>query len=138
MESGSSRVSAVILAAGMSKRMQEPKQLLPLGKSTLLEHVMETVRSSRIGECIVVLGYAADAITERIPLNDVKVVINEAYAEGMSSSIRIGLRNVSPQAEASLVVLADQPFVKTATLDRLIDAYEESKPQVVVPIYKGF
>src|SRR5581483_12165346 len=98
------RVSAIVLAAGMSKRMGQVKQLLSLGEATLLSHVLETVRSSAVNECVVVLGFAAEAIRQQVALNDVKVVVNEAYAEGMSSSLRAGLANVDAESDAALVV----------------------------------
>jgi len=132
------RVSAIVLAAGMSKRMGRVKQLLPLGEASLLSHVLETVRSSAVDECILVLGFAAEAIRDNVALNDAKVVVNEAYAEGMSTSLRAGLANVDPEADAALVVLADQPFVKAETLNRLIAEYKSCRPQVAVPVHNGF
>src|SRR2546426_724197 len=137
-ETGRTRVSAIILAAGMSKRMGEVKQLLSLGEATLLGRVLEAVQSSQVDECVVILGFAAEAIREKVSLNNAKVVVNEAYSEGMSTSLRAGLANVNPQAEAALVVLADQPFVKAATIDRLIEEYKKSRPQVAIPVHKGF
>lgn len=132
------RVSAIILAGGMSRRMGQAKQLLSLGGATLLGRVLQTVQSSQVDECIVVLGFAADAIREKIAFNDAKVIVNEAYSEGMSTSLRAGLTNVDSRAGAALVVLADQPFVKVATIDRLIDEYRKSNPQVAIPVHKGF
>ncbi|MBZ5570850.1 MAG: NTP transferase domain-containing protein [Acidobacteriia bacterium] len=137
-QSERSRVSAVILAAGMSKRMGQVKQLLSLGEATLLSRVLETARNSQVDECIVVLGFEAEAIRGKVSLDNARVVINAAYAEGMSSSLRAGLANVNPQSEAALVMLADQPLVRPSTIDRLIDEYKKSKPQVAIPMYRGF
>jgi molybdenum cofactor cytidylyltransferase len=132
------RVSAVILAAGMSTRMGALKQLLPLNGRTLLENVLESVRKSRVDEVVLVLGFEADTIREKIPLDRVKVVVNDAYREGMGTSVRAGIEQVSPDADAALVMLADQPFVKPESLDRLIHIYAEQKPQIVIPVYQGF
>src|ERR1700687_5161434 len=132
------RVSSIVLAAGASKRMGEVKQLLSLGDVTLLGRVLKAVWSSRIDECIVVLGFAAETIEKQLKLRDTRVVVNHAYSEGMSSSLRVGLANVHPQAEAALVVLADQPFVKVATIDQLIEEYKTTRPQVAIPVYRGF
>jgi molybdenum cofactor cytidylyltransferase len=118
--------------------MGQAKQLLSLGGTTLLGRVLQTVQSSQVDECIVVLGFAADAIQEKIAFNNAKVIVNEAYSEGMSTSLRAGLENVDSRAGAALVVLADQPFVKVATIDQLIDEYRKSKPQVTIPVHKGF
>jgi molybdenum cofactor cytidylyltransferase len=100
-DNGRSQVSAVILAAGMSKRMGQVKQLLPLGETTLLGHVLAAVQRSQADECILILGSAAEAIKEKVALNNVKVVVNEAYSEGMSTSLRAGLANVTPKADAA-------------------------------------
>lgn len=118
--------------------MGQVKQLLSLGEATLLSRVLETARNSQVDECIVVLGFEAEAIRGKVSLDNAKVVVNAAYAEGMSSSLRAGLANVNPQSEAALVMLADQPLVKPSTIDRLIDEYKKSKPQVAIPMYRGF
>ena len=74
----------------------------------------------------------------QIALEGVKVVVNEQYREGMGSSLRTGLAALAPDIKAALIVLADQPFVRPATLDRLIDRYVESGAQIVIPTYRGF
>jgi len=134
----SARIGAVILAAGMSSRMGETKQLIRLGENTLLEQVMEIVRSSRVDEIVLVLGHQAETIKKRVGITNLKVVINESYQQGMGTSLRTGLAALSSGTNAALIVLADQPFVRAETLDRLIDQYEQSGAQIAIPIYKGF
>jgi molybdenum cofactor cytidylyltransferase len=132
-------VSAIILAAGSSSRMGSQKQLLRLGPKTLLEHTLESVRASQVREIVVVLGSAAEAIRPHIPADaNVRVVVNDGFKAGMGSSLQRGLAELSPQAGATLVVLADQPLVKPATLNRLIAEYLEHKPQILIPLYRGF
>jgi molybdenum cofactor cytidylyltransferase len=114
------------------------KQLLPLGGRTLLENVLKNLRESQVDEIVLVLGFSADAIREKIPLDGVKVIVNEEYVEGMGTSLRTGIAQVSPEADAALVVLADQPFVQPGTIDQLIRVYREQKPQIVIPMYRGF
>lgn len=114
------------------------KQLLPLAGRTLLENVLKNLRESQVDEIVLVLGFSADTIRRQIPLEGVKVVINEAYGEGMGTSVRTGIAQVSPEANAALVVLADQPFVQPGTIDQLIRVYREQKPQIVIPVYQGF
>jgi molybdenum cofactor cytidylyltransferase len=133
-----SRIGAVILAAGMSSRMGEAKQLLRLGENTLLGQVVENVRGSSVDEIVLVLGHAAETIKERVAIQSLKVVINEAYRQGMGTSLRAGLSALAADVDAALIVLADQPFVRAATLDLLIDQYQQSNAQIVIPIYKGF
>jgi molybdenum cofactor cytidylyltransferase len=133
-----SRIGAVILAAGMSSRMGEAKQLLRLGENTLLGQVVENVRGSRVDEIVLVLGHAAETIKETVAIQSLKVVINEAYRQGMGTSLRAGLSALPASVDAALIVLADQPFVRAATLDLLMDRYRQSNAQIVIPIYKGF
>jgi molybdenum cofactor cytidylyltransferase len=129
-------VSAVILAAGMSSRMGTTKQLLPFGNSTLLETVIDKMRRSGANEVIVVLGASADEIRRTIHLDGVRVVINEEFRDGMGASLRRGIAEVN--TDAALVVLADQPFVEIDTINRLIAEYRTHKPQIAIPLYRGF
>ena len=132
------RFGAVILAAGMSSRMGEAKQLLRLGNTTLLGQVLENVRSSGVKDIVLVLGHEAEKIKERIPTENLSVVINESYRQGMGTSLRAGLAALPPGVDAALIVLADQPFIRPKTLDLLMDQYRRSSAQIVIPTYKGF
>ncbi|HXY50646.1 MAG TPA: NTP transferase domain-containing protein [Terriglobales bacterium] len=133
-----SGTSAVILAAGISTRMGEVKQLLQVDGRPLLQHVLDHVRASEISEIILVLGHAADAIRRELDLEPIKLVVNEDYRGGMGCSLKAGLSAVDPQAKAAIVVLADQPFVRPFTLDRLIREHARSGAQIVIPTYHGF
>ena len=135
---GVSGVSAVLLAAGRSSRMGSLKQLLPLGGRPLLENVIHNLRQSQVDEIVLVLGFSADTIRRQVPLDGVRVVVNDAFSDGMGTSLRSGIAEVSPEANAALVVLADQPFVRPPTIDRLIRVYREQHPQIVIPVYQGF
>ena len=136
------RIGAVVLAAGMSSRMGEPKQLLRLGERTVLGQTLDNLRGSHIEQIVLVLGFAAEAIVRHTAIDGVidgvKVVFNEQFREGMGSSLRTGLAALNPEINAALVVLADQPFVRPATLDQLMDSYVESGAQIAIPTYRGF
>lgn len=129
----SAEVSAVVLAAGMGTRMGSVKQLLPLRGKPLLEHVLDTLRVSEVREIVLVLGFAADEIQHRIPLPSEKIVINDAYREGMASSLRAGISAIAANSAAALIVLADQPFVRASTINQIIAAPRT----IVVPTYNG-
>ncbi len=133
-----SGVAAIVLAAGTSSRMGSPKQLLRIGTQTLLERTLEILRRSKVDEILVVLGHEAAAIQAQVDLAGVKIVLNAAYREGMGTSLREGVSNVAPNSRAAMIVLADQPFLQAATIDRLIDEYDAKKPQIVLPLYRGF
>ncbi len=131
-------ISAIILAAGSSTRFGGCKQLMRLEDKTLLERVLENVSRSTVEQVILVLGAQAETIRKEVPTGGATVVINEAYAEGLSSSLQAGLRVLPSTAEAALIVLADQPFVSPRTLDTVIAEYREHHPAAVIPTYNGF
>src|SRR6516165_5946687 len=133
-----SRVAAVILAAGMASRMGGAKQLLRLGEHTVLEHVLENVRRSGVGDIVLVLGHAAETIRKSIDAKNLNIVVNDAYREGMGSSLRTGVSALPAEIDGAFIVLADQPFVQPSTLRLLMDRYRESNAQIVIPMYKGF
>jgi molybdenum cofactor cytidylyltransferase len=138
-----SGVSAVVLAAGMSRRMGTPKQLLRIDGETILERTLKNVRASAAGEIVLVLGHAADSVEKEISTDREKIVHNQDYQQGMGTSLRAGLAAVDARASAALIVLADQPFVRPETFNQLIECHQESKlqksgPQIIIPMYKGF
>lgn len=133
-------VSAVVLAAGQSKRMGEKKELLPICDQPMILQVMEKLlRSKRIDEIIVVLGHRADAVglaLSGISDERVEFVGNARYPEGMGTSLAQGARACSWGTETILVVLADAPFFRVEDVERLIDA-AEAGAGIVVPVYAG-
>ena len=130
-------ISAILLAAGESKRMGRPKLLLKWGQWTMVEKSVDTLLASKIDELIVVIGYKARTILRRLGARRLKAVINRQYRMGMSTSIRRGLEQVSSKSEAILIALADQPFVETDLIDHLIDVYRRNPHKIVLPSYKG-
>jgi len=131
-------VSVIVLAAGASRRMGRPKQLLRLGDRTLLDLALNNVRKSSAEEVVLVLGFAAAEIQQGVSTQGLKIVVNPAYQEGMGSSLRVGIGALAPDARAALIILADQPCLRPATLDRLIGHHRSTRAQIVIPTYKGF
>jgi molybdenum cofactor cytidylyltransferase len=131
------RISAIILAAGGSSRMGRPKQLLPLGASTVLAKTIETVRSAAVDELVLVLGAHAEAIRQQLPPEGLKVVMNPAYQQGMATSLCAGLAAVDEQSDAALIVLGDQPFIRPQTLNQIIAEYRRTRAQIIIPTCQG-
>ncbi len=130
-------ISAIILAAGQSKRMGRTKQLLRFEDKTLVGHVVDNVLASRVAETIVVIGHEASAVQAVLKNSPVKLVLNENYREGMSTSIRAAMEQVSPAAQGVLIVLGDQPGVTGEVIDHVISSFNEGKGSIIVPVYKG-
>ena len=131
--------SAVVLAAGESKRMGQTKQLLDWEGRTILQQVLENLSRSRVDEVILVLGHEADRIMEKVDTRKVKVVINRNYKEGMITSIQQGLINLNDKVEAFFIVLADQPGVGPEVYDRLISEFRRVSPpkSIVLATFRG-
>jgi molybdenum cofactor cytidylyltransferase len=113
-------VAGLVLAAGGSRRLGRPKQLLPFGGATLLDHTVATARECRFDQLIVALGGAAGDVREAVDLSGAEVVVNEDFGEGCSSSIAAAIGAVDERAEALVLLLGDQPGVTPATVRALI------------------
>ncbi|GAB4541747.1 MAG: hypothetical protein Kow0063_32920 [Anaerolineae bacterium] len=117
-------ISAIVLAAGLSTRMKEPKQLLPYREHTVVEQVVSVLLASRIDEVLVVTGHERDAVEGVLAKWPVKLVFNPDYAEGeMLSSVQVGLRAASAASQAALLAVGDMPAIEEEVVTRLIQAY---------------
>lgn len=130
-------VSAILLAAGESKRMGGAKLLLPFGSSTILEQTVDNLLNSRVDDVIVVLGHSAAEMTRLIANRPVTITINQNYREGMSTSVVAGLNIVSDNAQGIMLVLADQPLVDSQTINLLLDTFATHDKGIIIPVYQG-
>jgi molybdenum cofactor cytidylyltransferase len=114
------RVTGLVLAAGGSRRLGQPKQLLPYGGTTLLDHALETARACAFDQLLCVLGGGAEAIRETVDLRGFDVVENREFGSGCSSSIAAALGAIDPRSEVLVLLLGDQPGVTPATVAALL------------------
>ena len=130
-------ISAIILAAGQSKRMGQPKMLLPWENTTVLGKVIETIQQTGIEDILVVTGGARDEV-EKIAANyKLRTTHNENFArDEMLASIQLGLQEQETQSEAALICLGDQPQVEERSVRKVCDAFRENKSSIVVPSYQ--
>ena len=134
------RFGAVVLAAGGSTRMGEPKQLLRLGGRTLLRRTVDTLLASPTWPVVVVLGAQMASIRPEVARLPVLIVENREWAEGLASSIRTGvsvLEAFSLSLEAALLVLCDQPNLSPDAITRLVDIHVRSGKSIVAAHYAG-
>ena len=130
-------ISAIILAAGASKRMGQPKMLLPWGTLTVIEHVITTFLNAGVEEVLVVTGGAREQVEKVTAQYSIRRIYNKDYTKGeMLSSLQLGLMAMSTQAQAALVGLGDQPQIQERSVRLVCDAYRESKPRLVVPSFQ--
>jgi molybdenum cofactor cytidylyltransferase len=132
-----SPVAAVILAAGGSTRMAQPKQLMLLGEQPMVRRVTEAVCDAGLSQVVVVVGAHAEKVRQALIGLPADVVVNEAWAEGMSTSLRVGLQALRPEIQAAFVVLADQPALTPGLLRQLADHYRTTAAPIVAPFFQG-
>jgi molybdenum cofactor cytidylyltransferase len=113
-------VTGLVLAAGGSRRLGRPKQLLPVGDGTLLDATLATVRRCGLDQVVVAVGGGADEVLEAVDLGGCDVVRNDVYDAGCSSSISAALPVVDPAAEGIVLFLGDQPLVDPSTVAALV------------------
>src|ERR1700730_14334729 len=114
-------VTGVVLAAGGSRRLGTPKQLLPYRDTTLLGATLDVARGAGFDQLIVTLGGAAQAVRDAVPLDGVDVVAVEDFGIGCSASLRAALERVDPRAAGIVLMLGDQDGVEARTLKRMIE-----------------
>ncbi len=134
-------VAAIVLAAGASRRLGQPKQLLRLGGETLLERALRLALEAGAEPVLVVLGAHFADICASVSFNKAVPVFNERWAQGISTSIHAGLRALdacAPQASAVLVMSCDQPRLAAVHLHALIGDFEaHAGPAIVASSYAG-
>jgi len=113
-------VAGLVLAAGGSRRLGRPKQLLPFGGATLLDHTLDLARSCRFDQLLCAVGGSAEEVRAGVDLSGVEVVENPAYGGGCSSSIAAALAHLDPRADALVLLLGDQPGVGAASVAALL------------------
>ena len=131
-------ISGLILGAGSSQRLGQPKQLLPFGGTTLLGWVVvQAKRAAALDELIVVLGRAADEIRQRVDFGSAKVVENPVFGEGCASSYRVGIGALDPKSEAIMIILGDQPGIKPDVIERVAEEWRQGESQIALCSYRG-
>ena len=113
-------VTGLVLAAGGSSRLGQPKQLLPYGGGTLLDHTLSTARDCGFDQLIVALGGSSEEVRRRVDLSGVETVDNRDFGEGCSSSIAAALGAVDERAQVLVLMLGDQPGVTAETVESLL------------------
>jgi molybdenum cofactor cytidylyltransferase len=128
-------LAAIVLAAGESRRMGQPKQLLPFGEHTILERVVDMLLTAGVGEVVVVLGHLADRVRAVLGDRPVTAVVNESYRQGMLSSVKCGVRAIDAGYDAVLFALGDQPHIESAVVSHVIRAYRAGNAGIDIPRY---
>ncbi len=130
-------ISALILAAGQSRRMGRPKMPLPWGANTVLGQVIQTFRLALVEDILVVTGGDRDKVEEIAEVWRARTVFNPDHAsQDMLSSLQVGLKAMGPAIQAVLVALGDQPQIQESTVLLILQRYAETAGALIVPSYQ--
>ena len=132
-------ISAIVLAAGQSRRLKGENKLVKKFKTKpLINHVLNSLYKSKINKNIIVLGYQKEKIKKVIKKNKKNLfVTNKNFKKGISTSIKTGLRKISKKDEGFLIVQSDMPFIKSSDINKIYNSIKKSKSLVHVLKYKN-
>ncbi|MDW5288075.1 nucleotidyltransferase family protein [Formosa sp. PL04] len=133
-------IAILIMAAGASSRMGEPKQLLKWGENTLIEHTIKTVLQLKQEKVILVLGANYHDIFSVVNHYPVTVLNNKDWKSGLGSSIARGVQHIlktSKKTDAVFIVLADQPFIDVSYLSEMITIFQSNQNTIIATAYKN-
>ena len=131
------RVSAIVLAAGASRRMGRCKQLLPLGDSPVIVHGVKAALAAGVAEVIVVVGANGDAVAAAIGHLPVRIVHNRDREGDMADSVRIGLAALDCASSGVMICLADQPLLDPETPRQLVRLHDRYPDEILIPFFSG-
>jgi molybdenum cofactor cytidylyltransferase len=131
------RIGIVILAAGGSHRMGQPKQLLPFRERTLLRHAVETAVASMCRPIVVVIGAHAELVSLELQSLPVLIAYNPEWATGIGSSLRLAIQTLGAidAIEGVVITLSDQPLVTADAVNRIVEAHYQTGKDIVASEY---
>jgi molybdenum cofactor cytidylyltransferase len=130
-------ISAMVLAAGQSTRMGQPKMLLPWGQTTVIGQVVSTLFEAGLIDIHIVAGAYQAELKKAIKEKKVDFIINKDYGDGeLLTSVQVGLRSLEKITGGVLIVLGDQPQIKSQVVKKIIDTYSASNHKIIVPSYQ--
>jgi molybdenum cofactor cytidylyltransferase len=131
------RIAAIVLAAGRSRRMGQPKLPMAWGDTTVIGQVVRTLAFAGLDPVVVVTGGARQQVEAALKEHAVHTVYNPRYAEDqMTLSLQIGLADLPDEIDAALVALGDQPQIQLDIVQQVLQAYRESRSPLVFPSYQ--
>ncbi len=125
-------ISGLILAAGLSRRMGQPKQDIKLLGKPLLDYSVTAFNSSAVDEVIVVVNQKRTSDSPKV-----RFILNADPSLGISSSLRVGLGAIGGGSEAAVIGLGDKPLLLPRTIDAMVDTYRRTGSRIVIPVHRG-
>lgn len=125
------RIAGIVLAAGTSSRMGRNKLTLPLDGKPMVAHVVEAALAAHLDPVIVVTGHDAAAVRQALGRAPVRFVQNDNFAQGLSTSLRAGIRAVTPDCEGAVVLLGDMPRITAPLIENVVAAFNPAEDHVI-------
>lgn len=129
-------IAAVVLAAGLSRRMGQAKLLMKVGGRAIVRYVVESVLAGGVDAVWVVTGPDAEPLEAALAGFEVQFVVNPAPEEGQAASVRAGIAALPPSVDAALIALGDQPLLAPSIIPALLAARRTSPKLIVAPRYR--
>ena len=129
-------IAAIVLAAGLSRRMGQAKLLMPVGGRAIIRYVVESVLAGGVDSVWVVTGPDVEPIEAALAGFEVQIVVNPAPEEGQAGSVRTGIAALPPSVDAVLIALGDQPSLAPSIIPALLAARRASPKLIVAPRYR--
>ena len=132
-------ITAILLAAGQSKRLKDENKLTKLFKGKpLINHILFSLIKSKVNKIIIVLGFEHLKIkTKLLKSKKINFVINKNYKKGMSSSIKTGLKKIPKNSKGFLIVLGDMPNITKTTINKICLSITRSDKEIILPKFKN-
>jgi molybdenum cofactor cytidylyltransferase len=131
------KVTALVLAAGLSRRMGQLKQLLPVNNKPAIRHCIDAIIASGINDIVAVIRDDSEELKNVLSELPLSIVYNRNAASEMAESLRIGLRAIAASATGVMVCLSDHPLVAVETLKTLLHIHEQKPDRILLPQYNG-
>tara|TARA_B100000579_G_C22400308_1_gene651498 strand:+ start:43 stop:633 length:591 start_codon:yes stop_codon:yes gene_type:complete len=129
-------ISAIILAAGLSKRMMlGNKLLLEKNNIPIIKTTLEKIKASKVQEIIIVLGKDSELILNKIKSPELIVSINQNFNDGISTSIKKGIKKINSSSHGVMICLGDMPLIKTSTYNKIINSFYNNNKKNIIPCF---
>ncbi len=130
-------IAAIVLAAGLSRRMGQPKLALPWGDTAVISHVVAVLAEAGVAEIVVVTGGARAEVEAALRDSPARLAFNPRFeASEMVDSLQVGLTQLSQAVDATLVALGDQPQIQAPVVQAVLEAYRQHHSALIVPSYQ--
>jgi molybdenum cofactor cytidylyltransferase len=137
LKANNNKIAAILLAAGESRRLGRPKQLLIYKNGYLINYILEQIKKGGIIDINVVLGSCFDEIKNQIVFKDINIYKNYDWEEGVSSSIKCGLNNLKQNIQAVIFFIVDQPYLEPKIILEVIEKFKTSNAKIIATQVAG-